>query len=212
MGFFDSIGNIVSNVGGAVGGAIGAVNPLGAIGGALAGGTAYNAAQGILGGPKAPSAPGEDPKLAAIRNAQLEQAQKFRAGLPQEQEKQAADATAEAKRSLVGQMKQIRTGANSRGLLYSGLKTGAEAGAKAESASGLSKQIAMQNRQLEEQAQALESGAITGNYTPVAQQQQIENINFNNQIRENLARNQAIGNLFGGIGSMGGLLLAQGKS
>src|SRR5271165_4240856 len=115
-----------------------------------------------MGGPSAPppQVPQLDPNIQTLSDQQLKTAQQYQtnaAGLMQEQGNMAQDQNAQA---LSGQTKNITNNANSRGLLYSGIKQGAVASAQGNSAANTSAQQAGINQNVTNQANTLNAQAL----------------------------------------------------
>ena len=87
-------------------------------------------------------------------------AQDFRANLPNYEQDQQNTATDSAKAKLANTMSGIDSSANSRGLLYSGLKQGAEANAAGGYASDLAATKANINQNAESAAEGMENAAV----------------------------------------------------
>jgi hypothetical protein len=124
----------------------------------------------------------------------------------------------QAKSRLARSIKDVRGGFNRRGLLRSGMRMGAESGARASSASDMDAYRLNLNRQLlgnanQMDTNALNSGLLYAGAAPslgsgaLAGQQ----INLDNQISDQRAQQSLYGGLFSGIGSATGAALARRK-
>lgn len=100
-----------------------------------------------------------DPRLKAAAALQSRQADDFRANLGSFKQGQQAMVGDSGRRDLAERMAGIKAGANSRGLLYSGLRAGEEAGAQSDLASNLSSAQRDINVGAEEQARGLDEQA-----------------------------------------------------
>lgn len=142
---------------GAIGGG-GIAGGLGAFLGSGAGGAIGNAIAPQVQAAKPP--PEVDPRLRSMRDKQFQLAQEYREKAPGLAEQRYALAGDQARRGLQGDIKQIGTSANSRGLLYSGLRQGAEAQAGQQAASGLAQRRASIIGDVEGQQNQMDRSAI----------------------------------------------------
>ena len=184
-----AIGSIGGLLGSTIGGVVGGTNPGGIFGEA----------------PKPPAPPAEDPRLKEIRERQINQAKDYRANMANEKDSQAKIAQDETRRNLATRMAGINTEANHRGLLYSGLKQGAQYGAQGDAAADLASKTSKINEGVENRAQALDSQALTGAYQGAQNQGQMSDINMQRALQERQARSGAISSLSGAIGTGIGL-------
>jgi len=109
-----------------------------------------------------PAQPERNPTdLDTIRRELMEEAKRFRSGLPQYKREKYGIAAEQGREELNENLGLIRKSANSRGLLFSGLRQGAEAGSRAKTAAMLAQQKADINREAEDLASAKEYTAGT---------------------------------------------------
>jgi len=111
--------------------------------------------------PEPPQLPAVDTRLTSIRDAQANQAQSFRANMPQMQEKQFNAAKSAATQQLNEQKKNISQGSQARGLFNSGIKQAKQAQAEGSTASALASRRADINKSLEDQLGQLDSAAAS---------------------------------------------------
>jgi len=128
--------------------------------------------------------PEVDPRLKEIATEQRKQAEAFKANLPNYKKSQYNLQAVDAKRDFANQLADIRQKANSRGLLYSGLRAGGEAESRGQLAGNLAGIKSNVNQSAEDQARELELQALNS-----AQ----GNVNLQNN-REDILYNQALAN------------------
>jgi hypothetical protein len=161
-----------------------------------------------------PIAPGTDPRLEALKNKQAELAHTYRQSMPAMERTQTADLRGDTARGLQKQVSDLRGDAQGRGLLYSGLRGGAEAGARRSAAMNVASGRAGIRQNLENTATGIEQNAVgaglgmAGMNTGAAQFNQVAN-----QAAENRAQqyannnNQMYGQIGGGLGTaIGGIV------
>lgn len=150
-------------------------------------------------------------KLKALQaqraQAQLsKEAQEYRANIPAFTQNAFSKVADETRRGLAENLAGQKSDYNKKGLLYSGLKQGADASARGQAAAGLSQARASINQGAEQQARAMEQAAAQG--TIGSQQSQVgadqdayakamENAQRRRQTIA--AAGQAIGQLGGGV-------------
>jgi hypothetical protein len=108
-------------------------------------------------------APPVDQRIKDLVSKQSQQAKDFRGNLGNYKEQQSNAAGDVSRRQLASDIAGVQTRANSRGLLYSGLRQGSEIGAASRAGSDLAKKRMQINQEAESQAddydsQALQSG------------------------------------------------------
>lgn len=103
----------------------------------------------------------EDPNIVALRKKLAGESQMFRENLPQMKNDQYESAANAGHAALDDTTRTIRASANQRGLLYSGLRQGQEAGARQRMASTLASQRAEINREAESLANSKDE--VVGN-------------------------------------------------
>lgn len=187
MGLFDGIKKAVTS----------SMNPLsgGVMG--LAGDLAAGK-QGDLGG----NFPQIDERVGQLNDEQRSEAGRFRNDLPGLKEQQFNLARDQAAQGLKGQTRDIRQGASSRGLLYSGLRQGAENAAQGSASSGLSAQREAINRKLGQQANEMDQSSIQSGVDLMALRRNREDLmNGANKSDQERASGAKSG-IMGGFGSL----------
>lgn len=106
--------------------------------------------------------PGADTALNNQANAMYDQARQMRTSIPQQAKDINAIGGAQGRKGLAQSLAGIKTGAQARGLLYSGLRQGAESGAYTDLANNLAQQSVQTNQNLENQAYGAETDALSG--------------------------------------------------
>lgn len=164
----------------------------------------------LFGDRKAPDAPGADQDLEAIKKAQKEQAKQFRAGLPQMQ-KQLGERIAQANNEqLSGALKDVDRSTNARGLLYGGINQGARGAERADASKRTAEARLSINKQLVDQANQMESAAISTGLQVQQSQQAIQDQIYNQALTNMMQRNQMFGSVLGAAGMAGGMAAARG--
>ena len=124
----------------------------------------------------------------------------FRKGLAETQANAANDIRAQAGSTLDQGIKKVRSGANNRGLLYSGLRQGAEQDYRGQVASTMAKQIAQSNADLSKKADSMDEIAanakLQGMQQSMQAQAQVDKMNLENSV----SRAQQMQQLTGAIG------------
>ncbi len=150
-----------------------------------------------------------------LLNLQLRQdANNFRKNLDTTKAQSSDLLRQEANQSIKAGTRNIRKGANSRGLLYSNIREGSEQSLKGKVSGLLAQQMNQSNNELDKMAQnkdAMAADAALSNYSNFLQQQsEMENERARNQVMRNQQMQQitgamgyVAGNAFGG-GSQGG--------
>lgn len=136
-----------------------------------------------------------------------EQARQFRAesaGMAQQQGQQAED---KSRRGLAEQISGIKQGASQRGLLYSGLRSGAESNAASGAQSDLAAQRAQINQNLEDTAQGMEQGALQSGMQRYGNQLQESSDTYQQALQRMKDQQSQQSGILGAAGSVGGMLL-----
>lgn len=154
--------------------------------------------------------PRANANLSNLRTQQFNTAGEFRNNIPGMAEEQTAHAADTGRRELAANLAGNKEGASRRGLLYSGLKQGADLDAHSAYAAGLASKRASINADLEDKATQMEDAAIGGAFDDQKTQQSAYDQAFQQRQARNASRNQAIGQLGGGLGSLAGGLLGSG--
>lgn len=203
MGLFSGISKAIGNIaGGAIGGKTGELIKQAGSGG---------------GGNVAPVDPYEQQRKRYIEA--LEAQRKKISGVASEYEKsmpgmkeRAFGAAADVGRKEVGQeIGNIRKGTQRRGLLYSGLREGAEAGAVGDMQSRVASQQSQIADEMENRRQELQDAAAQAGLGKMAAEAGLASGDINMTLQNALARRQAMGSLLGGIGGLAGAYIGSKK-
>lgn len=138
---------------------------------------------------------------------QAVQAKKFRAQMGDMSQKQYQQAEDTSRRGLAESMSGIKQGASQRGLLYSGLRSGAEANAASGAQSDLAAQRAEINQNLENTAQGMEQGALQSGMQRYGTQLQQSSDTYQQALQKMKDQQAQQAGIMGAAGSVGGMLL-----
>lgn len=149
--------------------------------------------------------PGAD-ELRGQMQKQNAYAKELQANQPGLMERQASIQRGQGRGALAGAMAGNRQNFNSRGLLFSGLRKGAESGLQAQGASNLAGGISESNRGVMDQTNAARQAAI-GTGQQVANLDQQRESNRVEALMQALGkRSEAMGSAGRGLGSMAGMM------
>lgn len=146
---------------------------------------------------------------ATAANQMATQASSYRSKLPEQQEKLYSSVAGQARRSLAEQLGGVRSGYNRRGLLYSGLRQGAEADLRGQTAAGLAQARQSINDQTEKQARTMEENvgrAATGSQLESLAQ---EDMIMQQAMQNVMSRLQMWSGIGQAAGTLGGQALAK---
>lgn len=146
--------------------------------------------------------------LEALKNKQAKAAADFRANQKGMQEEQDRVSRMTARQELAQSLNQNRSAANSRGLLYSGLKQRADVGAEQGAVGQIAQDSAQNAATLEAQAQGLEDQAANTGIALQNARQGIADTEYSTALANRQARNEAIGGITSGLGQLGGAYIA----
>jgi hypothetical protein len=142
----------------------------------------------------------EDPRITKQRSGLMDEASKFRQGLDRYKGEKYGIAANAARDQLNETTKTIRASANQRGLLYSGMRQGQEAGARGRMASILAQQRAEINKEAEDLAAAKDATAanvgLAGYDNAIKRADDAYNLASQNEI----ARRKALAQIGEGVG------------
>jgi len=144
-----------------------------------------------------------------IKAAQEQTADAFAKSAPGLKESTFQGVAGQERRRLAGELSGIRGGASSRGLLYSGLRQGQEAGARANSESGLAAQRQGINQTIDEQAQRLKEAPIKTGLNLAQVESDISNQAMSRAIENMQSRQAAMAGLGSALGQAAGTALAK---
>lgn len=156
-------------------------------------------------GPKGPDLS----ELEALKARQVKQAQDFRTNQKGMQSEQDRASRMTARQELAKNLYDVRSTANTRGLLYSGLKQQGDVQAQQGAQSLIANDSAANAARLEDQARGLEDQAAQTGISLQAQKQGIADNTYATALANRQARDQVIGAGLGAIGSLAGGGLAR---
>jgi len=133
------------------------------------------------------------------------QVKQFRENIPQFENQLYQGAVNQARNNLVGQMADIRSNASSRGLLYGGLRQGAEDQAKAATAGELGAKRLAINQAVEGQANDFDANALNRMLEQYNAAQQYNQQQYGLGLQRQGLENQQRAGLFGGLMGAAGL-------
>lgn len=146
-----------------------------------------------------------DPALKAARDRQITQASNYRTNMANMKEEQGVQSQESARQGLSQKLANIRSGANSRGLLYSGLRQGAEAGAGSDAAGQVAQERAQINTAVEDQANSLDSQALNSAFSVQKAQQELNDSAYQDALKRKSQGMSLMGMVGGAAGSIGGM-------
>lgn len=142
------------------------------------------------------------------RSQQYNQAKDFRSNIGNYENQLYSGAQSQTYGSIANNRSNIRSNANSRGLLYSGMRQGAEAGAEARGQAGLAAERSNINSQIEGYGNQLDTQATSMGLQDFQNQVQNSMAQYQNQLQQDSQRRQQIGQFIGGAGSIAGLIIS----
>lgn len=145
--------------------------------------------------------------LAQYQKQQAAAATDFRTKMPSVAEQQQNQLKENSRRSLASDLSGARGNFSQRGLLYSGLRRGAETDIASNAAAQNAAQRANVNQTLESQAQGLEQGAIGSGMQLQQQRQSAADADYEAKMAALQQRQSAISGLGGALGGLGGMFL-----
>lgn len=143
-------------------------------------------------------------QLEALRAKQQQAAQNFRQNMAGMQAEQDRASRMDARSQLAQSMQNIKQGAASRGLLYSGLKQSDEAKAAQGAAQNVATQSAATRADLEDQARGLEDTALNTGINIQNLRQGLAVANFTQAQKDFEARNKALASIGSSVGTVVG--------
>jgi len=171
----------------------------------------YNNNPGAQDNPEEAARKRQEAAIGNNRNIQrrmVDQASQYREALPGFQEDQGNRAADQRRMQLASQMKQIKSNANSRGLLYSGLRQGAEVAAAGDTMRNIAADRMRINAALQDRANAMETGAIDQDVSILGAEGGASDSAFAAQMQQNQANQGLIAAGAGALGTLGGSYLA----
>lgn len=146
-----------------------------------------------------------------LKEAAGTEAYNFRKGLPEAQIQAQNDIKMQSGEALGEGLKNTRQGANSRGLLYSGLRQGAEQGLRGRVANAMSSNIAQSNRGLANEADAKDRAVASMGLASAQQAQEASNRASELNTQNSVFRAQQMQQLAGSVGYGFGLASGGGQ-
>lgn len=141
-----------------------------------------------------------DPEMEQQVKVQAQRAKEFRAGLPNLQAQQQTQVKENARQDLASRMADIKTGANQRGLLFSGLKQAQQSGAAGNASATAANQSAAINNRIQDQASQMDQTAIQGGLALQQAKQSAMNANFQNE--DEAKKKSGLSGLLGAVGGV----------
>lgn len=145
-----------------------------------------------------------DPNLAASRDQLNQQAQSFQSNLPGYQAQLYTQQENNARNQMAQKLNDVKTSANQRGLLYSGLKQGQEAQVGGQTATGLANTRANINTGTQNMSNQMNQNATQFGLGVQQQQQQMNDYNYQQQLGQQQQKQAAAQGFLGGVGKMVG--------
>lgn len=139
------------------------------------------------------------------QSALTQNAQDYYKNIPQTEEAQFGALQDNGRRQLAGQLQQTNSGANRRGLLYSGLNQGAQQSAVGQYAANLSQGRQQINAQTEQNAYGLQNQAVQSGLALQKQNQGAQDSLYQRALQRRQMSNDQKGQILGGLGyALGG--------
>jgi len=144
------------------------------------------------------------------RKAAQADAANFRSSMPGLNQMATSQQGEEGRLGLAKKLTDIKRGASSRGLLYSGIKQGADQEAATGLASELSGQAYSTNQALENQAKQMEDQAVDAGLNEQNMKQKANQQAYQTALQRRQENQAGLGSLMGGAGSLFGSILGRG--
>lgn len=161
------------------------------------------AAKKFMGGPSY-EAPPVDPQILAMQKQAQDRAKAFRDNMGNVRKEQEGLAEEQARSGLATKIAGNKASFAGRGLLYSGMKQGADVDAATESSANLAQQKVGIGQALESQAQDLENQALGAGMSVAGLQSQALTQKMAFEQAKQQQRGAVLGSLFGAAGQIGG--------
>lgn len=147
----------------------------------------------------------EEKKTRLLKESNQKYAKEFREQLPETEQKLIGQLGQETSRGLNKNIQGIREGASSRGLLYSGMRQGAEAGARNQAGGLLARGQQGIKESLRKQAESLDNQAIQSGIDIQQSQQRIADMAYQQALAEMQSENSMFGSIMGAVGTAVGM-------
>lgn len=141
-------------------------------------------------------------ELESLKAKQAKAASDFRANTAGMQEEQDRTSRMTARQELAANLSNIRSGANARGLLYSGLKQASDVGAEQGAQGRVANESAQTASRLESQARGLEDQAANTGIALQGARQGIADADYSTALANRQERNSAISGIGQGVGNI----------
>lgn len=138
------------------------------------------------------------------------QTSEFEQQAPQIKQTLYEGAQQESRRGLADELAQTRQGASRRGLLYSGLRAGAEQGARASAGAGLASARSAINSSIQGQIDQMRKGSIQGGLQQYSNAMSAATEDYKNAMNRYKNKNAMMAQIGGGLGAVGGAYLTGG--
>lgn len=201
MGFFKKITGAI----GGIAAPVAAAASVPVLGSAMLAKAGLNKLAGT-GGDVGGSGPGIPDAARAQREKIVQTATDYRTNLGRTQAGLMDVQTDKARRGLAENIAGVRQAANRRGMLYSGLRSGAESEAAGKYASGLSAQRAKIGEETEAKANKLEDLAIEAALQEQQARGKLSDIDYKRALEQRKARNDMMGAVGGAAGGLIGTM------
>lgn len=119
-----------------------------------------------------------------------------------------SDLAQKERKRFAEEMGTIKSQANSRGLLHSGIREGQEASARVASAGQIGKLRQGVNEQISDQQRSYDEAAVTGQMASAMTEGQMNDLVYNQALNSMLSNRQAMGSILGAGGLLAGNYLA----
>lgn len=153
-----------------------------------------------------------DPMYKKAVQGQIQGANQFRAGLPQFKQDQMGLATQQGKLDLANSIAKTRSNLSGRGLLYGGMRQGAEAKQQAGLASDLANKQVDINQAADQTANQLDYGAAMAAQGLRDIEQGRQNAMYDAMYNKSMGQQQMFNSLLSGGSAVGGAALAKGMA
>lgn len=205
-----AVSNMSSGKGWAPGWAGNSNSVVGQFGNALTGGVdpATQGMWGMMEPGASPDAPGVNPNLAKVQQAQVGAYNQFTQNMPQMQNQMGNQARAGFNQQAGTQIQRNRATNSSRGLLYGGINQGQEAGIRGQAAVKSANAQGTINAGLLNSQSQLQGNAVNTGLAINQNQQQIQNDIYQQALAQMQASAGMFGSAMGSVGKVGGLLAA----
>lgn len=160
--------------------------------------------------PSQPSAPGVDSGLSGTLTAQQQNAQQFRANMPQNEQAAYGTLAVGANNQLTKNLTAQNYADNPRGLLYGGVNQGHQQQQRANTSTELAAGRENINDQYQNAANQMDAAAVNTGQMVQQSQQSVQNQIYNQAFTNMMNQNNAFGSLAGAAGTVGAFAVLHG--